>query len=176
MITKVSLDFKHIKRFIPVLVFMLLIFSGCKKDSSKPKSNNGSPSFSAKINGTDFIATSTYCAVVVDSSLHIRAFNVQGHYLNQAISVLFVDTILIEYIEANSIPFSQGVLIDYTEYPSSNYYNMLSGGMSITMYDTLTKKASGTFGAFLSGNNPPGVLNITNGQFNNLPYVFSHSN
>ena len=165
--------------FIVTLGILVGVY-GCKKDDdNNPTSaanNNATPSFSALINGSPYIATSTFCELYVDSDMQFRSFVLFGEYQSEIMAVVFLDTILTEVVDSNTVSGSFGFEVQYEDSLSANWYDMVSGNLHISKFDTVTKKTSGTFNAIMIGNFPVDTLVITNGQFTDIDYIFEHSN
>jgi hypothetical protein len=164
-------------RILIALSFSMLIIFGCKKDDSKPAAVNSSNySFSAKINNTPYIANTTFCMLVVDSFLQFRVFAIQGYYQSEILSMVFMDTVLTEVIDSTTTNGGFGSSIQYEDTLSTNYYSMITSNLNFSKFDTTTKKTSGTFSGILVGVSPADTLYVTDGQFTDITYIWSHSN
>jgi hypothetical protein len=166
------------KRISILTAFIILSVFACKKDDSNPASyqNNSMPGFSAKINGIPYIASTTFCMLVVDSFLQFRAFDIQGYYQSEMLSIVFLDTILTEVIDSTTTDGGFGLSLQYEDTLSSNAYNMITANLDFSKFDTTTKKTSGTFNGIIVGISPSDTLHITDGQFTDVTYIWSHSN
>jgi hypothetical protein len=168
---------KYIKIFIVIASIMFCTYA-CKKEESKPSSSPiiVTPAFSAKINGSPYIASSTYCMLLVDSFLQFRAFSIQGYYQSEILSVVFVDSILTEVIDSSTTNGGFGISLQYEDTLSTNEYDMITSNLEFSKFDTISKKTSGTFSGILVGSSPADTLYITEGQFTDIPYIWEHSN
>lgn len=167
-----------IMKNIAILIVVMLFIVACKKDDSNPASSqsNSMPSFSAKINGSSYIASSTFCLLEVDSFLQFRAFIIQGYHQSEQLSVVFMDSILTEVIDSTTTNGGFGLSLQYVDTLSINAYSMITSTLDFSKFDTTTKKTSGTFSGILVGSSPADTLYVTDGQFTEVTYVWSHSN
>jgi hypothetical protein len=149
--------------------------NGCRKDDNGPDTLPATSPFSAKINSIPFNATSTYCLLNVDSDLQLRSFALLGMYQDQTLSISFMDTVLTEVVDSTSALNGLGIDITYSDSSAASFYTTFSSNLTFSKFDTLTKKTSGTFSGTLIGSGNDTLI-ITDGSFNDITYIWEHSN
>jgi hypothetical protein len=144
-----------------ILVFFLMN-PGCKKD----KTETGTPVFSAKVEGVDWVASEvTGYASSVSASTIITATNTQGEQI--IIAFNSHDTGTVTY--TNDDPFSYAnYATTETEY-STMYNSTPEGEVIVTTFDKSKSIISGTF-HFTAKNSAGQKKIITEGKFNDIPY------
>jgi len=162
------------KNFYSLLMILslALVMNGCRKDNNKPAQNYP---FTAKLNGVPFNATTTYCMLNVDSSMHFRYFVLMGMYQDQTLSITFLDSVLTEVIDSTTSLNWFGVDISFTDTSTSTLYIPISSTLAFSKFDTLTKKTSGTFSGTLIGTNNVTMV-VSDGKFHDIPYTWEYSN
>jgi hypothetical protein len=149
-------------RCIALLSALGIFFHSCKKEQSEPASSNNAPppkqGMYAKIDSSGWEAVSPK-AVMEDKSIVITGKSAQS-----------TEIILnINGITPQTYPLGIGKV-------SSVYLNSYTttygeGSIVITKTDTIARKISGTFTAKIPSNTTSGLLRITEGTFNDIPYT-----
>ncbi len=164
----------NVKIFLSLFSTFLFLFSSCKKDGDLQK--DSTPSFTAKINGIPFTATTNYCTLYVDSALQFRAFVLTGYYLDKILAITYMDTVLTEVVTINTPMTGLGINLSYEDPIFTNVNTQISSLLIFTKFDTLINITNGILSGTVVGPTTQDTLYITNGELRNIPYLFEYSN
>ena len=171
-------ELKNTLVLLAITLSLFIVISSCKKDDAQqnPVTTSQSSAFSAYLNGVIYNADTAYCIIHVDSSMWLRSFVMNGVRSSEFLSIAYLDTILIEYIDVNSPIGWGGAILDYEDTLTTTTYLHESINLIFTSMDTVKNIISGTFNGKIVNSSNLDTIQVTNGAFNNIEYEFEHSN
>jgi hypothetical protein len=168
-----------------LLIFFILIFSGCEKDDDSgnivgaPPTSSSSWSFSAVVNGNFVQADSARGYLHIDTSLGLphRVFILMAYCDTQAIIPGFSDfrnTTQLAVYSYDSVNFADTTMA-HLQYMTMNdtindYMQTGAQHFDLSWVDNTNRKISGHFNGTVVADVTGDTIVITNGVFNNIPY------
>lgn len=182
---------------LPGLLLVLIV--SCQKTggraASTVSSTDSTAVFSASIAGTGWLADSVSATLVLGEHEHAKILTLTGFSASKLITVSLLDTSSATVADS-SVDVAQYLVggwrtaadfayaADKLSFRGDSVWQHVgtaqSGQASVTSVDPVVKKVSGTFNftarvlTIDSTSLKVDTLQITNGVFNNIPYVYKH--
>jgi hypothetical protein len=177
---------KTVCKIVLLAVFSALVLTSCNKDKEVNENTPSQGSFSCKIDGVPFTATSFNNTLIGDVSgkrLDIRATDATGKQIIVTVNDLDVlgtnfshlgDSVFVDVFENDPVGLASVGTLMYTD----NSYAMteMDGGkdagfVKLNSSDLSSKKVSGVFAFQIYNYVTDETINITDGVFTNVVYT-----